>query len=661
MANYLDDLNSKQREAVEQIDGPILILAGAGAGKTKTITHRIVHIIHKGTAPENILAVTFTNKAAKEMRNRVSSLIKEETSWDGEIPFVSTFHALGVHILRQQYEYHSRNKYFTILDQKDATATIKQAIKELGLDPKVHDAKKIKNFISSQKGKCKSCEMFMSAGENSPLAEITSQIWNRYEDLLEKQNSYDFDDLLFETVKLLEGKGDVKKFYQETWKYIHVDEYQDTNEAQYRIVNALAQAHRNLCVVGDIDQTIYSWRGANIKNILNFEKDYEDAMVVILEENYRSTQKILHAANEVIKKNENRKEKNLFTKNKEGENIEIFEALNERREASSVAEKIQNLLNDGANPNEVAILYRANFQSRVLEEQMIGYNLPYQVLGIRFFDRKEVKDLISYLKLSLNPESVHDLARAINTPKRGIGKVTLGKVVTKNLESLSPAVKLKVNNFYTVIREIKEFSAKNTVSQIVAFALQKSGLELMYKESGDAEDIERLENLRELVTHSLKYDVFGGDVGLQKMLEDVALASDQDSLEQNTQGDTPRVKLMTVHASKGLEFDYVFVVGMEQDVFPHSFNESSKSKDESEEERRLFYVALTRAREKVFLSHAMVRTIYGEQKLQNASEFLGDIPNDILDVFQDEHSHSQTGKKIPFGESDDSFEFLVID
>ncbi|MEK7572505.1 MAG: UvrD-helicase domain-containing protein, partial [Patescibacteria group bacterium] len=488
MSEHLKGLNSAQREAAVHVKGPLLIVAGAGAGKTKTITHRIINLIKKGVAPEKILAVTFTNKAAKEMKERIISEIEKSAKGQNSIPFVSTFHSLGVYIIKENAKILGLTKYFTILDEGDTTTLIKETLKEIGLDPKQYDPRKIKNIISREKGNFKHYEEYQeeknnsSAGGANYLSKIVAQVWKIYESKKAKENSLDFDDLLLKSTKLLKENEEIRKKYQEKWEYMHVDEYQDTNEAQYLMSRLLSEKNKNICVVGDADQNIYSWRGANLKNILSFEKDYPNAKIILLEENYRSTKNILEAANEVIKKNKYRPDKNLFTKNKIGEKISIYEALDESDEAEFVAKKILKIFDCFESSNfsslrpsqstewdprdqkierfsalkerqdivertlgrsdgdgqrkfsaenfrgesynilpEIAILYRANFQSRILEEAMLKYNIPYQVLGIKFFERKEIKDTLAYLRSALNPESLSDIKRIINFPVRGIG------------------------------------------------------------------------------------------------------------------------------------------------------------------------------------------------------------------------------------------------
>jgi len=660
---YLKGLNNEQREAALHTKGPLLIVAGAGAGKTKTITHRIINLIKEGISPDKILAVTFTNKAAKEMRERIMSALDRENArertlgrsdGDGQrkfstenfrgesestfsgssAPFVSTFHSLGVYIIKENARLLGLTRYFTILDDGDATTLIKNVLKELGIDPKQYDPKKIKNIISREKGKFVHLSDYAEKeeGGGSSLGKIVAQVWNLYEKQKTKENSLDFDDLLLKATKLLKENKEIRKFYQEKWDYIHIDEYQDTNEVQYLMTKLLSENNKNICVVGDADQNIYSWRGANLKNILNFEKDYPNAKIILLEQNYRSTKNILEAANEIIKKNKYRPDKNLFTDNIEGEKIGLYEALDENDEADYVATKILEILDSAG--QDVAILYRANFQSRALEEAMLRYNIPYQVLGVKFFERKEIKDTLAYLRAALNPENLSDIKRIINFPARGIGKVTLVKIFANAVEDLPIKVRIKVNNFYKTLEEIKEKIKNSKTSEVIKFVVKKSGIEGELS-SGGEEDIERLENIKELATLALKYDNLENGLGVEKLLEDASLASDQDSLmiteEKKEKKEINAVKLMTVHASKGLEFKYVFVTGMEDGLFPHNKQNEAQTGEDKEEERRLFYVALTRAKEKLFLSFANFRTIFGARNINAPSEFIGDIPTDLLE------------------------------
>lgn len=628
--DYLDGLNPQQREAALHKEGPLLVLAGAGAGKTKTITHRIVHLIREGVDPRNILAVTFTNKAAKEMRERIETEIRKSVARAETLPFIATFHSLGVHIIKENASLLGVTRHFTILDEGDAISMIKEILKNRGYDPKQYDPKKIKGVISRQKGSFIEASEY-GEGANSYLGNIVGEVWPLYEKQKSDENSLDFDDLLLKSAKLLDTNEQVRKNYQNLWQYIHIDEYQDTNEVQYKIAKLLA-AHKNICAVGDADQNIYSWRGANLRNILSFERDYENAKVVLLEENYRSTQNILEAANEVIKKNKFRPEKNLFTKNQTGEKITLYESLDESDEAEFVATKVLELMDsEGVNiVSEIAVLYRANFQSRVLEEAMLRYNIPYQVLGIKFFERKEIKDTLAYLGAALNPENLSLLKRAINFPSRGIGKATIAKIFSGEKESLPIKTKIKVDNFYATLSLIREKIISSTASEAIKFAVKKSGLEEELR-AGGSEDLERLENIKELATLALKYDNLPNGLGIERLLEDSMLSSDQDSLiiSEEKKEKKNAIKLMTVHAAKGLEFKYVFIVGLEDGLFPHE--RGGESGEDQEEERRLFYVALTRAKEKLFLSFANFRTIFGSRQINAPSEFLSDIPTDLLE------------------------------
>lgn len=618
---HLTDLNPAQKEAVLHQDGPLLVVAGAGAGKTRVITYRIKNLIESGVKPEGILAITFTNKAAREMKERVETLLKEQRGR----PFVSTFHTLGAAICRAHARALQRDRYFSILDRDESITLIKRAMQELMIDEKRFEPRKVLGTISRAKGDCLSLTDYQTEVGNEFYPKLIMQVWRRYQELLVKARAFDFDDLLLETVKLLKREPEILKYYQEQFKYLLIDEYQDTNAVQYELAKLLAGERKNICVVGDVDQSIYSWRGADFENLLRFEKDFPGAKVVLLEENYRSTQTILTAANQVISKNKKRHEKTLFTKNNAGEQIAVVSNLSEVSEGDFAASTIKQLMQDGVNPSDIAILYRANFQSRVLEEAMLRKSVPYQVLGTRFFDRKEVKDLMSYLRAALNPEDYASLARAIQTPTRGIGKTTLVKIASGERESLPAAMARKVNDFYRTLTEIKIAVETKPTSEVIKFTLQASGLEMSLKK-GSAEEQERLENLRELVTLATKYDYLPAPEGVIALLEEVALASEQDSLNEKKDG----VKLMTVHAAKGLEFDYVFITGLEQDLFPHQgFGEKDR---DDEEERRLFYVAITRARKKVYLTYAQTRTIFGSRQVTVPSEFIFDISDDLLEA-----------------------------
>ncbi|PIP03739.1 MAG: ATP-dependent DNA helicase PcrA [Candidatus Yonathbacteria bacterium CG_4_10_14_3_um_filter_47_65] len=633
--NHLDGLNERQRAAALHKDGPLLIIAGAGTGKTKTLTHRIMNLVKEGVPPMEILAITFTNKAANEMAVRVRTLLGTGTtrhfplqSTRSNAPFIGTFHSLGAFIMRESGEAIGMPRAFSILDKRESLSLVKEAIKERGIDPKQFVPERISTIISKNKGELISVEEYAAGAGNNYFPAILSTIWLAYEKKLSEHKAVDFDDLIAKTVTLLR-KNETARHYQNKWKYVHIDEYQDTNTAQYELARILAAAG-NICVVGDADQNIYSWRGAKIRNILNFEKDYPGTTTVLLEENYRSTRTILAAANDVIKKNKHRKEKNLFTKNTDGEKITLYEGYDEGDESLFVARKIAELVRGGTVPKDIAVLYRANFQSRVLEEALIEHSLPYQILGIKFFERKEVKDVLAFIRAARNPDNTIDIKRVINVPPRGIGKITIERTLSGNKDKLSPALREKVARFETLLTALREASTKLKPSEFIKFVIKESGME-KYFATGTEDDKERLENARELATLAVKYDVLPVEEGVENLLADAALVSDQDSLENGGNA----VRLMTVHASKGLEFPYVFITGMEQDLFPHKkIGESFVSEEEGEEERRLFYVALTRAEKKIFLSYASFRTIFGSRQVNAPSEFITDIDETLIEPDQ---------------------------
>jgi DNA helicase-2/ATP-dependent DNA helicase PcrA len=637
LVQYLDILNQKQKEAALFIEGPLLIIAGAGAGKTKTITHRIIHLVHQGINPSSILAITFTNKAAKEMRDRVLDLLEKRNyeveisktnkkNYFQEIPFISTFHSLGVYIIRQNAQLINLNKNFTILDENDTLSIIKDIMKNQDLDLKLYEPRKIKSVISKAKGNFITLEKYQEQTTNY-FQELVASIWREYENRLKKEGSLDFDDLLLKTVLILKKFPEVRNKYQLQWQYLHIDEYQDTNEVQYEMTRLLVNLKQNICVVGDTDQNIYSWRGANIKNILHFEKDFPKTKTIILEQNYRSTKNILEAANFIIQKNKYRFPKNLFTQKKTGEKINIYETYDENSEAKLISLKIKELIKK-IKPEKIAILYRANFQSRVLEEALLNQQIPYQVLGVKFFERKEIKDLLAYVKAAQNKESWSDLKRIINFPARGIGKTTLLKIFTNQTNNLPLKMQEKIKNFYFLLNEIEKQIKTEKPSKVLKFIIEKTNLEEKLK-NGSTDEQESLENMKELVSLAIKYDQLPQAEAMEKLLEEATLASDQDSLLHKNQG----VKLMTVHASKGLEFKNVFVAGLEQNLFPHS-QDRNKSVEDQEEERRLFYVALTRAEEEITLSYACLRTIFGSKQVNSPSEFIYDIPEHLTNFEQ---------------------------
>jgi DNA helicase II / ATP-dependent DNA helicase PcrA len=632
--NIFEELNEAQREAVETTEGPLLVLAGAGAGKTKVITYRILNLMQKGVTPENILAVTFTNKAAKEMEERISKLLGENTELNRPIsfqgrPFVSTFHGLGAFIIKENFREAGVRKHFSIYDREDSKRAVKEALVSNGYDPKQFEPGKILAVISREKGNYVTAEEYLANSDGSFFGDIVIKVWKDYEAILRKENALDFDDLILVAARLLQ-KEEIRRVYGDKWKYIHIDEYQDTNKVQYQIAEAIARDHQNICAVGDIDQNIYSWRGANIKNILHFEKDYKGAKLVVLEENYRSTKTILEVANRIIEKNKFRREKILTTKNAVGERVGLFEALTENHEARFIVEKVKELCKNppaggGVALSEIAVLYRANFQSRVLEEEFLAGNVPYQVLGTRFFERKEIKDILAFLRFCLNPESISDLKRIINVPPRGIGKTTLLKIVENHEETLPPAMKIKMNNFRELLRRIKNFALLNPPSKTILFIAEEIGLNQNLEKT--EEGMERIENIKELAVLASRYDKLTPEEGVEKLLEDTSLTSDQDSDKEEKDG----VRLMTVHASKGLEFSHIFVTGLEEGLFPHEKNNENINEEDAEEERRLFYVAVTRAKKKLFLSYAQTRTIFGSRGVSIPSEFILEIPDEYLE------------------------------
>ncbi|MDB5194811.1 MAG: ATP-dependent helicase PcrA, helicase / ATP-dependent helicase PcrA [Parcubacteria group bacterium] len=627
----LESLNSRQREAVLATEGPLLILAGAGAGKTKTIAERIRHLVRKGVAPSSILAITFTNKAAKEMRSRVEAMLSEDRTLNkpismNERPFVSTFHSLGVHILKEQSTKIGIRRHFTIFDRDDSKKAIKESLEKAGLDTKTHEPNKIMSMISKEKGRGMKAEDYADRGGFGYFSTVVGQVWVEYEKILKRDNALDFDDLLLKTRDVLRDNTEIRNFYRQTWRYVHIDEYQDTNRVQYEIAQLLVGEEKNICVVGDIDQSIYSWRGADIKNLLDFEKDYPDAIAILLEENYRSTKTILDAANAVIEKNKLRRKKNLFTSKDFGEKIGIFQGFDEVSEAEFIAEKTQKLLKDGAPAEEIAVLYRANFQSRVLEEAFMRHGIPYQMLGTRFFERREVKDIVSYVRAGLDPECLSDVKRVINVPARGIGKTTIAKIFSGFESDLPATMKRKIGDFRELLKKIGDNIKTMRASETIAYIIKASGLEMEWKSDGE-EGAARLENAYELVSFAARYDHLSGEEGIEAFLTDAALQSDQDEMRE----DGKAVRLMTVHASKGLEFNVVFISGLEDGLFPHEKRDANLSPEEAEEERRLFYVAVTRARMKIFLSYAQVRTVFGSREVNLPSEFIYDIPEELTE------------------------------
>ena len=619
----LEGLNEAQKKVALHKEGPLLVLAGAGSGKTKSVSHRIAYLVGQGVPPENILAITFTNKAANEMKERILGLLDKLPNAKNftRHPFISTFHTLGVYILRKSGDKIWVPKNFSILDKDDSLDAVKTAIKELNIDPKQFQPTKIQSIISREKGDLMDSETYANEAGSDFYPSVIARIWNKYEELLKAQKSLDFDDLVSKVVFLLKKDEEVRNYYQNLWEYILIDEYQDTNKSQYELSKLLSAKHKNICAIGDMDQSIYAFRGADFRNIINFERDFPNLVSVVLEENYRSTQNILEAAAKVIEKNKIRKAKDLYTKNAKGAEISLFEAIGELEEAEFVVHKIKELLSVGCKPSDIAVLFRANFQSRVFEETCLKHNVPYQMLGTQFYSRKEVKDVFAYLRAATNKDDMISVKRIINVPPRGIGKVSfLNKLAGKELPA---AAKKKFEQFVDLLDSINKAILSQKTSAVIAFVLKNSGLE-EFLENGDGEDKERLENLKELVSIATRYDQIASPEGTDKMLTDAVLMSAQDAMEKKENS----VRLMTVHAAKGLEFKNVFIVGLEEGLFPHSgFGDRNKERDE--EERRLFYVAVTRAKEKLFLSFSVIRTVYGNKQMNMPSRFLSDIPDHL--------------------------------
>jgi ATP-dependent DNA helicase UvrD/PcrA len=647
MTDFLSQLNEQQREAVKSADGPLLILAGAGSGKTRVIAHRIAYVIaERGVWPRNILAVTFTNKAAEEMRNRVSLLL--EGLELGSAPVISTFHSLCVRILRRDIEalQAGYTRSFTIYDQDDAVRLTRNCIRDLGLDEKQLTPRSVQGAISAAKNRGEDAEAFTARAQfiDERRASI-ALVFQLYEERLHRNNALDFDDLLIKTVSLLRDVAEVRDRYNDRFRYLLVDEYQDTNSLQFSLIRLLTERQQNICVVGDPDQSIYRWRGADITNILKFEEHFPSARVIRLEENYRSTQNILDVASGVIKHNVQRKEKALWTQNSAGEKIRYYQALDAESEARFVAGKIEEHLR--REPNiRAAVLYRTNSQSRVFEEAMRRAGLAYNIVGgFSFYERMEVRDIIAYLKLAMNPHDSIALQRVINTPTRGIGKMTLDEIdlqtrelgtsywdaissLLENDQRLSPRAAAALANFQSIINGLAAKMATATesdspVSDVVKAAIFDSGYENALKAENNDEAEARLENLQELVNAAVDYDEQGAE-GLRDFIDHSALVADTDQYKS----DVP-VTLMTAHSAKGLEFPLVFIVGLEDGLFPHSRSLSDAS--DIEEERRLAYVAMTRAERYLYVTHAVRRRVYGEELASEPSQFLNEMPLDLID------------------------------
>jgi DNA helicase-2/ATP-dependent DNA helicase PcrA len=646
--DFLSQLNPQQREAVTEVDGPLLILAGAGSGKTRVITYRIAYLIaERGVAPHNILAVTFTNKAAQEMRTRVERLLSDTKL--ASAPLLSTFHSLCVRILRQHIEAlgEGYTRSFTIYDQDDSVRLVKACIKDLGYDDKQLGQRAVQGAISGAKNRhgddAASYTARVEYGDEKRAA--IARVFRLYEERMRNNNALDFDDLLIKTVQLLRRVAEVRDKYNDKFRYILVDEYQDTNSLQFALIRFLTEKQQNICVVGDDDQSVYGWRGADISNILNFEQHYPNTKVIRLEQNYRSTQNILDAAGAVVRNNTERKGKQLWTANPTGERIRYYQAFDAEAEARFVASKIEDHRRAEADIR-AAVLYRTNAQSRVFEEALRRAGLPYNIVGgFSFYERAEVRDIISYLKLALNPHDSIALQRVINTPPRGLGKQTLDEIarrakdygvshwetiaiMTDKGEGLTPRATTALRNFQNIITELvslttNKAATSSPVSDVVKAAILDTGYANALKSENSDEAEARLENLQELVNAAVDYDEQEQE-GLRDFIDHAALVSDADQYKR----DAP-VTLMTMHSAKGLEFPLVFIVGMEDGLFPHS--RAATDPAELEEERRLCYVAITRAERFLYVTHAMKRRVYGEEMASEPSQFLNEMPLDLME------------------------------
>lgn len=627
-------LNDKQLEAVEHKDGPCLVLAGAGSGKTKVLTQRIINLIDSGVSPYNILAITFTNKAAKEMRNRVENELGSIT----DSIFIGTFHSFGLRILRENYIDIGYTSNITILDTDDAKAIVKRILKENGYDPAKYEIRTIINKISSAKNDGISPDEYTKLFLND-LDIVIGLVYKEYTKLLKDNNSVDFDDLLLKPVELLKKNKIILEKYQERFKYILVDEYQDTNSIQYELCKLLASRYKNIFVVGDANQSIYSFRNADYRNILNFEKDYKNTKVILLEENYRSTNNILKAANSVIKNNSEGKKLNLWSSKRDGELIDYIRCEDEIKEANFVINKIKDLISNGYKYSDIAVLYRTNAQSRVVEDAFVRNNIPHNIIGsYYFYNRKEIKDLIAYLKLIYNPCDSVSLERIINVPKRGIGAKSienLRKKATENNISMFDAIDSgKELEFKKMILKLQEFSLNGNLSDLIEEILSTTGLRMEYEINKSLENEAKVENLNEFKTVALMFEE-SGIYDLQTFLENIALVSDRG--QYNNDGD--EVSIMTLHSAKGLEFNVVFLLGMEEGLFPH--NRSFNSLSNLEEERRLYYVGITRAKEKLYLLSARQRTIFGKTSGTIESRFIREINDDLINKISSVKEHEE--------------------
>src|SRR3989338_9124577 len=660
MEEIFKNLNEKQIEAVKAIDGPVLVISGPGSGKTRCLTHRVAYLISQRIRPNQILAITFTNKAANEMKERITKLLGTgdwELGIRSAVPMIGTFHSICLRILRKEIPILGYKSNFSIFDTNDQLSLIKRVMTNLEIDSKQHNPRLILNKISKLKTDLIFPENYSPTEflgglkhrqETTPGTEfftkIVSRIYNGYQAELKKINGLDFDDLIVLTVKIFQQNPDILEKYQNFWKYILVDEYQDTSHDQYTLVKLLSAKNRNIFAIGDDAQSIYAFRDADIRNILNFQKDYPDAQVIFLEQNYRSTKNTLAAAQNIISNNQTQVPKELWNENTKGEKIAVKETLNERAEAEFITDKIDSLLESGYKIQDFTILYRTHAQSRAIEEALITRGFPYQIVGgIRFYERKEIKDILSYLKFMVNPTDMISLERIYNVPTRGIGETTFNKIVALKEKDLIESVKVlakekgdtkqakSLTEFKNLLIDLSERKDDKNLTSVIKYVVKRTNYEEYLKSLAAKKEIfdnieDRMENIKELLTVSKKYDTLKGEEGIEKFLEEIALLQETDKMKASAD----RITLMTIHSSKGLEFPIVFIAGMEEGLFPHS--RATLAPLELEEERRLCYVAITRAKDQLILTHAKYRSIFGSTQTNLPSRFIHEMPQDILKI-----------------------------
>ena len=636
----LSSLNAKQIEGVRALDGPVLIIAGPGSGKTRCLTYRVAYMISGGIHPQNILAITFTNKSANEMKERIDRLLGQENKF-GQ-PIIGTFHSVCLRILRKEIPLLGYKSNFSIFDTNDQLSLVKKVMTNLEIDSKKYNPHLILNKISKLK-----TDLIFPENYNPTefFAKTVSRVYNNYQAELKKMNGLDFDDLIVLTVKIFQQNPDILEKYQNFWKYILVDEYQDTSHDQYTLIKLLSDKNRNIFAIGDDAQSIYAFRDADIKNILNFQKDYPDAKVVFLEQNYRSTKTILAAAQNIISNNQTQVPKELWTENIKGEKIHIKETLNERTEAEFIVDKIDELTGEDIYKiQDFTILYRTHAQSRAIEEALITRGFPYQIVGgIRFYERKEIKDILSYLRFMVNPTDLISLERIYNVPTRGIGETTFNKIVSINtldlIESIGVLAKEKgdtkqaksLTEFKNLLTDLSDKKKHKNLTSVIKYVIKRTNYEdylksLVAKKELYDNTADKMENLKELLTVARKYDILKGEEGIEKFLEEIALLQETDKMKASAD----RITLMTIHSSKGLEFPVVFIAGMEEGLFPHS--RATLAPLELEEERRLCYVAITRAKDRLIITHAKYRNIFGRTEMNLPSRFIQEMPHNILQI-----------------------------